>query len=28
LIFRQKQNWTYSIVITRDNKGPAKCDWD
>ena len=28
LIFRQKQNWTYSFVITRDNNGPAKCEWD
>ena len=28
LIFRQKQNWTYSIVITRDNNGPPKSDWD
>ena len=28
LIFRQKQNWTYSILITRDNNGPAKSDWD
>ena len=28
LIFRQKQNWTYSIIITRDNNGPAKSDWD
>ena len=28
LVFRQKQNWTYSIVITRDKNGPAQCDWD
>jgi len=28
LVFRQKQNWTYSIVVTRDNKGPSKCEWD
>ena len=28
LVFRQKQNWTYSIVITRDNNGPALSDWD
>tara|TARA_B110000114_G_C15084623_1_gene395554 strand:+ start:1301 stop:1849 length:549 start_codon:yes stop_codon:yes gene_type:complete len=28
LVFRQKKNWTYSIVITRDTKGPAKCVWD
>ena len=28
LVFRQKQPWTYSIVITRDNKGPAQSDWD
>ena len=28
LIFRQKKNWTYSIVITRDTKGPPKSDWD
>tara|TARA_B110000483_G_C18162417_1_gene529850 strand:+ start:1283 stop:1831 length:549 start_codon:yes stop_codon:yes gene_type:complete len=28
LVFRQKHPWTYSIVITRDNKGPAKCEWD
>lgn len=23
LIFRQKQNWTYSIIITRDNNTPT-----
>ena len=28
LIFRQKQNWTYSIVLTRDNNGPPLSDWD
>ena len=28
LIFRQKQNWTYSIVITRDNNGHPKSDSD
>ena len=28
LVFRQKQNWTYSVIITRDNKGPAQCVWD
>ena len=28
LVFRQKKDWTYSIVVTRDNKGPAQCEWD
>tara|TARA_B100001559_G_scaffold171731_1_gene143939 strand:- start:18 stop:554 length:537 start_codon:yes stop_codon:yes gene_type:complete len=28
LIFRQKTNWTYSIIITRDNNGPPTSDWD
>lgn len=28
LIFRQKQDWTYSIIITRDNNGPSLSDWD
>lgn len=28
LVFRQKQNWTYSIVITRDQNGPPLSDWD
>ena len=28
LVFRQKHPWTYTIVITRDNKGPSQSDWD
>ena len=28
LVFRQKKPWTYTILITRDNKGPPQCDWD
>jgi len=28
LVFRQKQDWTYSIIITRDKNGPSLSDWD
>ena len=28
LVFRQKKPWTYTIVITRDNKGPTQSVWD
>lgn len=28
LVFRLQKDWTYRIVITRDNNGPPKCLWD
>ena len=28
LVFRQKQDWTYTIIITRDKNGPSESGWD